>query len=130
MRGSYAKITALGGDVVAVGTGQSWYARAFVEEEQIPFLVLLDEDGEAAEAAAVRRASLGELVGPRVAVAATRAFASGHRQRKSGKRPYQLGATFVVGPGDAVHYEHVDANAGDHAPVADVLAVVERVGAA
>jgi hypothetical protein len=44
--------------------------------------------------------------------------------KKSGKRVTKLGATFVVGPGDAVRYEHVDVHSADHAPLADVLAAL------
>jgi hypothetical protein len=34
----------------------------------------------------------------------------------------QLGATFVVGPGDQVRYSHVDPDSTDHAPVPDIFA--------
>ena len=53
-----------------------------------------------------------------------RARAAGHRIHKSGKRVTQLGATFVIGPGGQVRYEHVDANSADHAPVDDVVAAL------
>jgi hypothetical protein len=33
----------------------------------------------------------------------------------------QLGATFVIGPGSAVRYRHVDRDSTDHAPVAGIL---------
>jgi hypothetical protein len=33
----------------------------------------------------------------------------------------QLGATFVVGPGAQVRYEHLDEHSADHAPLDDVL---------
>jgi hypothetical protein len=34
----------------------------------------------------------------------------------------QLGATFVVGPGDVVAYAHLDRDSTDHAPLDEVLA--------
>lgn len=34
----------------------------------------------------------------------------------------QLGATFVISPGDVVRYAHVDTDSTDHAPIPDVLA--------
>jgi hypothetical protein len=36
----------------------------------------------------------------------------------------QLGATFVVGPGTQVRYEHVDDHSADHAALEDVLAAL------
>ena len=53
-----------------------------------------------------------------------RARAAGHRIHKAGKRVTQLGATFVVGPGNQVRYEHHDAFSSDHAPLDDVLAAL------
>jgi hypothetical protein len=41
--------------------------------------------------------------------------------KKSGKRVNQLGATFVLGPGSRVRYEHIDIHTADHAPLAEVL---------
>ena len=35
--------------------------------------------------------------------------------------PHRLGATFVVGPGNVVRYEHLDELTSDHAPVDEVL---------
>ena len=34
----------------------------------------------------------------------------------------QLGATFVVGPGSRLRYEHLDKHTADHAPFSDVIA--------
>jgi len=34
----------------------------------------------------------------------------------------------VVGPGDAVRYEHLDADIADHAPIDDVLAALRPPG--
>ena len=36
----------------------------------------------------------------------------------------QIGATFVIGAGDRVRYEHMDADSTDHAPVDDVVAAL------
>ena len=32
-----------------------------------------------------------------------------------------VGATFVIGPGPTVHYEHMDDDSTDHAPLDEVL---------
>jgi len=124
LRRSYETITGRGAELVAIGTGDARYARAFIDDEDIPFPVLLDEDGDAARAASVRRGGVLDLVGPRTAAGVAKAVAAGKRQHRTGKRGSQLGATFVIGPGDAVRYEHVDRDVSDHAPIEDVLAAL------
>lgn len=125
MRSHYDEITNAGAEVVAVGTGDERYARAFVEDEQVPFPVLVDDDGEAARAASVKKVNFATLIAdPRSIAGASRAYRDGFRIKKSGKRVNQLGATFVVGPGSTVRYEHVDDHTADHAPMADVLAAI------
>ena len=125
MRGSYDEITRAGAEVVAIGTGDEYYARGFVAEEQVPFPVLVDDAADAANAAAVRKVNFATLLfDPRSLKGARRAHRDGFRVKKSGKRVTQLGATFVVGPGPKIHYEHVDAHTADHAPLADVLAAL------
>lgn len=125
MRDRYDEIRGRGADVVAIGTGDLRYADAFVAEEHVPFLVLVDDRAQAARAAAVPRVPLLRLLTDRRSWPGTRrAREAGHRIHRSGKRVTQLGATFVVGPGPQVQYEHVDAHSADHAPVDDVLAAV------
>ena len=122
MREHYDEITAKGAGVIAVGTGDERYARAFVEQEAIPFPVLVDDDGAAARAASIRSVPFLKLLfDPRSMPGARRAHQAGFRVKKSGKRVTQLGATFVLGPGPAVRYEHVDVHSADHAPLGDVL---------
>ena len=124
MRDAYQDIVAKGADVVAVGTGSVRYAQAFVAEESIPFRVLVDDDATAARAASVRSSGPLALVAPRSWANSRQAWRDGFRVHKSGKRVTQLGATFVLGPGDAIRYAHVDAHSSDHAPLLDVLAAL------
>lgn len=123
MREHHDEIQDLGAEVVAVGTGDRRYAAAFVAEERIPFPVLVDDDAVAASAAALPKVSPFRLLfDPRSLGGARRAHRAGYRVKKPGKRTNQLGATFVLGPGDGVRYEHVDEHTADHAPLEDVLA--------
>lgn len=131
MRRSYPDIKARGADVVAIGTGDTRYAKAFVAEEEIPFLVLVDDEARAASAASVRKASWLTVAGPASWAGTRRAWAEGFRIHKSGRRVTQLGATFVLGPGPTVRYEHQASDSSDHAPLEQVLAAlpaVERPG--
>lgn len=122
MRGRYQEIRERGADVVAVGTGDVAYARRFVEEESVPFPVLVDDDGAAARAASIRNVNFATLLfDPRSMRGARQAHRQGFRIKKSGKRVNQLGATFVVGPGRIVRYEHIDLHTADHAHVDEVL---------
>lgn len=125
----YDEVVERGGDVVAVGTGSVRYAQAFVADEDVPFTVLVDDDAEAANAAAVRSVTPFGLFSPRSWPGAWAARRAGHKVHKAGKRVTQLGATFVLGPGSQVRFAHVDAHTADHADLEAVLAALpERVG--
>lgn len=122
MRERYQDITDLGAEVVAIGTGDSVYAQRFVQDDSIPFPVLVDDGGAAARAASVRKVNFATLLfDPRSLRGARQAHRQGFRVKRSGKRVNQLGATFVVGPGPMLRYAHVDAHTADHAPIPDVL---------
>jgi peroxiredoxin len=125
LRDHYDEITAKGGEVIAVGTGNVAYAQSFVADEHLPFPVLVDDDARAARAASVRSVGFFKLLFDRDSFQGMRrARAGGHRIHKSGSRVTQLGATFVLGPGDHVRYEHLDRNSADHAVVDEVLAAL------
>ncbi|HMG26170.1 MAG TPA: AhpC/TSA family protein [Acidimicrobiia bacterium] len=130
LRGSYDEITGRGAEVVAIGTGSVRHAAAFVADERIPFPVLVDDDARAARAGSVRRVGFFRLLTDRRSrEGAKRARASGHRIHKAGRRVTQLGATFVIGPGDELRYEHLDDHSADHAPLEDVLSALPTAAA-
>jgi prostamide/prostaglandin F2alpha synthase len=124
LRDRYHELQAQDIDLVAVGTGDQRYAGAFVRDEQIPYLVLVDDDAKAARAASVTNASWYRLLHPSTWPATVATYRRGHRIHSPGKRVTQLGATFVLGPGDEVRYSHVDSDSTDHAAIPDVLAAV------
>jgi peroxiredoxin len=128
LRQHYDEIKERGAEIVAVGTGDARYAKAFVDEEEIPFPVLIDDEGEAAEIAEIRSGGWLQLAGPRTVAGALKATAAGHRQHRIGKRPKQLGATFVIGPGDVLRYEHMDGDVSDHASIEDIVAALDEEG--
>ena len=126
MRERYDDITGLGADVIAIGTGDQRYAAAFVRDERIPFRVLVDDDSAAAQAASVRTLNWFDLLHPRTWKATRATSKRGHHVHKAGKRVRQIGATFVVGAGDRVRYEHLDADSTDHANLDEVLAALRE----
>lgn len=83
--------------------------------------MLLDEDGIAAELVGTGTLSKLSFASPRQLVAGTRALAKGNRQHNAGRRPFQLGATLVIGPGDELRYSDFEEFAGDHADLDLVL---------
>jgi hypothetical protein len=121
VRDAYEDIRATGAEVLAIGTGNQTHAREFVEEENIPFPVLVDDDASAARAASVKRGSAWKILGPETYGDSIRTWRAGHKIHKPGKRVFQLGATFVVGPGEVLRYEYLDENTADHAPLDDVM---------
>ena len=125
MRRHEEEFRAKGAEIVAVGTGDARYARAFIDDEEIDFPVLLDEEGVAAEMAELRNGGWFQLAGPKTAAGVLKATAAGKRQHRIGKRPKQLGATFVVAPGDVLRYEHIDKDVSDHAPFEEIIAALE-----
>jgi peroxiredoxin len=124
LRDANDKISTAGAELVAIGTGDQKYAAAFVRETGAPFLVLVDDDAQAAHAASVRTVSWYRLLHPTTWRASLETWREGHRIHKAGKRVKQLGATFVLGPGDNVRYSYVDADSTDHAPVDAVVAAL------
>jgi peroxiredoxin len=66
-----------GAEIVAVGTGDARYARAFIDDEEIDFPVLLDEEGVAAEMAELKTGGWFQLAGPKTAAGVLKATAAG-----------------------------------------------------
>jgi len=126
LRECYDEITGLGADIVAIGTGDRRYAEAFVREERIPYLVLVDDAAEAAQAASLRTLSWLQLLHPRTWKATRETSKRGFHVHKAGTRVRQIGATFVIGAGDRVRYEHLDTDSTDHAPIEEVVAALRE----
>jgi hypothetical protein len=88
----------------------------------VPFPVLLDEEGVAAGIVGTGALGPTSLLRPGQIVAGFRSLAGGNIQHKAGRRPMQLGATIVMGPGDEIIYEDFEDYAGDHADIDEVIA--------
>ena len=113
-----------GANLAAIGLGDANYARLFREETGIAFPLLIDEGREAYRAAGLRNANLLHMLRSDNKSARDRARAAGHRQHKLGQNPFQLGGSFVFGPGNVDRYIHVSRTFGDNAPVEDLLAAL------
>ena len=124
MRAHEAEIGAAGARVAAVGLGDRSYARAFRQETGIGFPLLVDADRKAYRAAGLGMASPLHLLWRENAAARQRASGAGHRQHRLGKNPFQLGGSFVFGPGNVDRYVHLSRTFGDNAPVTGLLAAL------
>ncbi|MFY9583330.1 MAG: AhpC/TSA family protein [Candidatus Acidiferrales bacterium] len=110
--------------LAAIGLGDRRYARLFREETGITFPLLIDERREAYRAAGLRTASLLHILRRDNARARQQARAAGHRQHRTGQNPFQLGGSFVFGPGNIDRFAHVSETFGDNASPTALLAAL------
>jgi hypothetical protein len=124
LRAQEAAFRQKGATLAAIGLGDFTYAKHFREDTGISFPLLVDENRQAYQTIDLRNASLLHLLRKDNVAARKRAAAGGHRQHKLGKNPFQLGGSFVFGPGNQDRFAHVSETFGDNASPADLLAAV------
>lgn len=100
------------------------YACLFRDETGIDFPLFVDEELATYRALGLKKANILHLLRGDNSVARKRAKAAGHRQHKLGKDPFQLGGTFVFGPGNVDHFIHISETFGDTAPLERVIAAI------
>ena len=115
MRQHESQFREKGANIVAIGLGDRRYAGLFRQETGITFPLLVDEKRQAYKAAELRSANLLHLFRGDNLAARNRAKAAGHRQHALGKDPFQLGASFVFGPGNVDRFAHISQTFGDNA---------------
>lgn len=108
--------------VAAIGTGNPEMARAFRDEREIEFPLLLDEELRSYRAIGAGRATLGQLARPAMLAAGLRTLRGGHRQGKTGTHPLILGAIHVIRPDGSVPFAWLNTDPADNAPVKEALA--------
>jgi hypothetical protein len=112
--------------LAAIGLGDRNYAQAFREETGIRFPLLVDKDRLAYQAAGLRKANILHLLRSDNGQARKRARAAGHEQHRLGENPFQLGGSFVFGPGNIDRFAHLSETFGDNAEPADLLAALDK----
>jgi len=113
-----------GAGLAAVGLGDHTYARLFREETGIAFPLLIDEQRLAYRAAGLRQANLLHLLRADNKTARERARLAGYRQHRTGRNPFQLGGSFIFGPGNVDRFAHLSRTFGDNASPATLLAAL------
>jgi hypothetical protein len=110
--------------LVAIGLGGADYARHFRKQTGIDFPLLIDENRLTYKALELKKANIFHLFRGDNMVARKRAKAIGVRQHKLGKDPFQLGGSFVFGPGNKDLFVHISETFGDNAQPKDLLAAI------
>lgn len=124
MREHESEFRKRGANLAAIGLGDMRYARIFREETGITFPLLVDAGRIAYRAIELRKTTFFGLFTRDNFAARNRARAAGHRQHKLGKDPFQLGASFVFGPGNRDLFVHLSEFTGDNAPMTSLLAAI------
>jgi hypothetical protein len=124
LRDRHAELLGLGAEVAVVGLGGTDAARALRQELALPFPLLVDEERTAYRAASLRKGSLLDLLRPSNFRARRRARREGYVQTGIGKDPFQLGGSFVFGPGDVDLLVRPATTFGDALPLEDLVAAV------
>jgi hypothetical protein len=126
LRDAHEAISARGVRLVVIGNGAPYQARAFREEEGIPFDLWVDPDMTAYAAAGLHR-SMGKTLSHRSLGHAWRAWKTGARQSKVQGDPWQLGGAFLITPEGKALFTHVSSEAGDHPSPVQFLAAMDRL---
>ena len=114
-----------GASLAAISLGDRNYARIFQEETGIDFPLWIDEKRQAYEIAELGVANLFHILRRDNFQSRKRASAAGHRQHKLGKNPFQLGGSFIFGPGNVDRFAHLSKTFGDNASPAELLATLD-----
>jgi len=121
-----AALRAAGVELAVVGNGTPNFMAGFRETTGYTGALYTDPSLVVYKLAGLRRRL---AVTPGMALSALRALSKGHLQGRTQGDALQLGGVFVVSPTKGLMYAQVSDVAGDHAPVADVLAAARRATA-
>ena len=102
------------------------YARSFRKDTGIDFPLFVDEERKTYRVLGLKKANIFHLLRGDNAAARKRAKAAGHRQHTLGKDPFQLGGTFVFGPGNLDYFAHISETFGDTAPLEQAIAALPQ----
>jgi NAD(P)-dependent dehydrogenase (short-subunit alcohol dehydrogenase family) len=125
LRDRVGEIRSQGAELVVVGNGAANFAASFREDYRLDSPLLVDPELRAYRAAGLRSGRV-EALSPRVPLNALRALSGGARQGSVQGDLWQLGGVFVIRPGGDLAYRFVSREAGDHAPVEEILEALSR----
>jgi len=122
---------AAGVELAVIGQGSPRHARAFKDDHDLEFTLLVDRDRKTYEAVGAKMGGVTDLFGPRVALRGLKAVA-GERvvQGRTIGHPAQLGGVLVVAPDGEIVWSHLAKDAGDNPPNEAVLEAAREAAAA
>jgi AhpC/TSA antioxidant enzyme len=125
------EIEGSGARLAVIGQGTPAHAADFRRSQHVDLPLLVDTDRRAYAIAGTRKATFGELLGPKVlARGLRRSLASRvHQGSFAGGDPAQLGGVLIVAPDGSIPWAHLSQDASDNPPVAEVIAAAQAVGA-
>jgi hypothetical protein len=127
LQGAREQFTHAGADVVLIGQATPADAANFREYLKLELPVLADERRTSYKAIGAKKAGIGGLIGPKVALRAIPAVLGQRvRQGKTIGHPAQLGAAMVIAPGGEVLFSQLAQDASDNASPDEMLAVLAR----
>ncbi len=128
MHRELSAIRARGAELILVGNGNRHFAEAFRSDLGITAPTYVDTKREAYRALEMKRGFMRTLGSLDTWKGFGRALRGGFRQKGVQGDPWQMGGVLVVLPGGQVAYRYLSESAGDHPPVADVLAALPVAG--
>jgi len=121
------ELDAKGVRLVVIGLADLERARAFRDEHQIDFPVLVDAERRAYRAAGFTEANLLHIFRRDNFKWRSRAKSGGHCQTKLGANPMQLGGTLVIAPDERVLLEYPSKTFGDTASNELILSALAKL---
>lgn len=129
MRRANEDFGSAGAELVVVGNGAPHYVAGFRDKTGFDGPIYTDPELASYRALEFER-GLGTTFNIRSLARAWKAYGAGNRQSKPISRPqgdaWQQGGVVAVEPGGSIVYRYGSRHAGDHPPVADILAAVRR----
>ena len=113
-----------GAELVLVGNGSRHHAQGFKQALGLTCPLYVDTKLDTYRALEMKRGLFATLGSPAAWKHMARALRSGFRQGITRGDAWQLGGVLIVKPGGEILYRHRSREAGDHPPLADVLAAL------
>jgi hypothetical protein len=116
-----------GAELVLIGNGNRHFAKAFADAFGITSPLFVDTTRESYRALGMKRGFFATLGNAASFRNMARALHAGFRQGATRGDAWQLGGVLVVRRGGEIAYRHLGSAAGDHAPVAEILAALSPI---
>jgi peroxiredoxin len=117
---------ARGAQLVLIGNGEPHFARAFAEDYQVDYPLVVDPSLRTYKAAKLR-GGLGTTLSRKVLANGRRATKAGFKQGRTQGAAMQQGGAMVVAQSGEVAWSFASEVAGDHPEPSEILQVLDRL---